>query len=523
MVAHVLRLKLTLLGNSFRRSPWQIAGLVLGIFYGLSTAIFVIAGLVALRFFDVEIARNAAVVLGAAVTIVFTVLPLTLGIDDTLDPRKFGLFGIRTTRLSFVLAVGALVSVPAVVVTAIALGQLVTWSRDGLAEFLAILGMVLIIVTCILSARISTSLAAFLLATRRARDISAIFAIIALIVLSPIVVALARVDWQNRGLEVLGDIADVVGWTPLAAAWAAPADAAVGDPGAAFAKLAIAIAWVLVLVVIWRLLVGLMLVTPERQPHARTYVGLGWFDWFARTPTGAIAARSITYWFRDARYGTSLAIIPLIPVFMVVALAVAGIDLHVLALLPLPVMCLFLSWSIHNDVAFDNTAIWLHMSTSTLGRADRWGRLIPVLVVGLPLIAIGSVVSISLNGDWSLLPSLVGVSVSVLLCGLGLSSIMSARFPYAAVRPGDSPFSQPQGGASSAGSIQALSLLAIIALSAPALTAAVLGFFYGSGWHYLALGIGVGMGLLVLVGGATIGARLYDRRTSELLVSATRN
>ena len=523
MVAHVLRLKLTLLGNSFRRSPWQIAGLVLGIFYGLSTAVFVIAGLVALRSFDVEIARSASVVLGAVITIVFTALPLAFGVDDTLDPRRFGLFGIRTTKLSFVLAVGALVSVPAVVVMAIALGQLVTWSRDGLAEFLAILGMVLIIVTCILSARISTSLAAFLLSTRRARDLTAIFGIIALIALSPVIVVLANVDWRAHGMEVLSDIADVVGWTPLAAAWAAPADAATGDPGSAFAKLAIAIAWVLVLVAVWRLLVGLMLVTPERQPHARTYVGLGWFDWFARTPTGAIAARSITYWFRDARYGTSLAIIPVIPAFMVVTLAIAGIDTHALALLPLPVMCLFLAWSVHNDVALDNTAIWLHMSTSTLGRADRWGRLIPVLVLGLPLIAVGSLVSIWFNGEWELLPSLVGVSTGILLSGLGLSSILSARFPYPAVRPGDSPFAQPQGGATPAGTIQALSLLAIIALSTPALFFAGLGYVYGSGWNYLSLGVGLGIGLLVLFGGTAIGARMYDRRTSELLVFATRN
>ena len=87
MVAHFLRLKLTLLGNSFRRSPFQVFGVLLGIFYGIGTAVFVIAGLVALRFFDVEVARSATIVLGAVVTAVFTLLPLTVGIDDTLDPR----------------------------------------------------------------------------------------------------------------------------------------------------------------------------------------------------------------------------------------------------------------------------------------------------------------------------------------------------------------------------------------------------------------------------------------------------
>ncbi|MGV8884655.1 MAG: hypothetical protein ACOH1T_03575 [Microbacteriaceae bacterium] len=523
MVAHFLRLKLTLLGNSLRRSPFQVFGVLLGVIYGVASAIFVIAGLVALRFFDVDVARSSTIVLGAAVTAIFTLLPLTVGIDDTLDPRKFGLFGIRTTKLSFVLLLGALVSVPAIVIVAIALGQLVTWSRDGLGEFFAVMSAVLIIATCIISARISTSLTAFLLSTRRARDLTAIFSIIGLIAISPVIIVLATIDWRHRGLQILGDIADVVSWTPLAAAWAAPADAAVGDSSAAVAKLAIAGGWVLVLLVIWRVLVGLMLVTPVRQPTARTYVGLGWFDWFARTPTGAIAARSLTYWFRDARYSTSLVIIPFIPVFMVTALAVAGLDLRALALLPLPIMCLFLSWSVHNDVAFDNTAIWLHMSTSTLGRADRWGRLIPVLVVGVPLIAIGSVVSALLHGDWAVIPSLIGVSTSILLTGLGLSSITSAAFPYPAVRPGDSPFSQPQGGGSPAGAIQGLTFLLIIALAAPSVIAATFGFVYGPVWHFIALGIGVGIGLITLLAGAAIGARIYDRRTSELLVFATRN
>jgi len=523
VVAHILRLKLTLLGNSFRRSFWQVVGLIFGIVYGAGTAVFVVAGLVAMRFVDVDVARATVIVVGAVVVVVFTVLPLVLGTEDALDPRKFGLFGINTTKLAAVLIIGAVVSVPAVVITVISLAQLVTWSRDGVSEVLAIVSVVLIVATCLLSSRISTSLASFLLSTRRARDLTAIFSIIGLLALSPVILVAATIDWRHRGLELLGDVADVVSWTPLGAAWAIPADAATGNIDDALAKLAIAFGWVLVLAVIWRVLVGAMLTTPLLQPHARTYAGLGWFDWFARTPTGAIAARSMTYWFRDSRYGSSLLAIPFIPVFMVIALAVAGIQLNELALLPLPVICLFLSWFVHNDVAFDNTAIWLHMSTSTAGRADRWGRVIPVLVLGVPIIAIGSVVSAWLFGDWIVLLPLVGVSTGLLLGGLGVSSVTSARFPYSTVRPGDSPFSQPQGVGSPAGGIQAFSILLIIVFAAPSIFAAVLGFMFGSFWFVLSLAIGVGFGLIVLTAGTAIGARVYDRRTSELLVFATQN
>ena len=37
---------------------------------------------------------------------------------------------------------------------------------------------------------------------------------------------------------------------------------------------------------------------------------LGWFDVLGSSRTGAIAARSITYWLRDPRYQASLVAVP---------------------------------------------------------------------------------------------------------------------------------------------------------------------------------------------------------------------
>jgi ABC-2 type transport system permease protein len=461
------------------------------------------------------------IVLGAVVLVVYTVLPLVLGIDDTLDPRKFALFGIPTTRLAAALAAASFISIPTIVVTIMAVAQVATWSRGALPVLLAIVAAVLIVVTCVMSARISTSIAAFLLSTRRAREATGIVGVIALVCLSPAIFALVSVDWADRGLEVLAAIARVVAWTPLGAAWAIPADAAAGDTGGAFVKLLIALGWIVLLLVAWRTLVGLMLTTPQRQASAKTYSGLGWFGVFPGTPTGVIAARSVTYWLRDSRYGTSLIVIPLIPFFMVVALSIAGLPAQQLALLPLPIMCLFLSWSVHNDVAFDNTAVWLHVSASTKGRADRWGRLAPALIVGIPLVGVGAVISAAVYGDWAVFPSLVGVGASILFTGLGLSSIMSARFPYPAVRPGDSPFAQPQSG-SPAGLIQSVSIFAILVLSSPALVAAALGLMEGGRWPLASLGAGVVVGLLVLFAGVEIGGRVFERRGPQILAFASR-
>ena len=523
MVAQILRLKLLLLVNSFRRTPWQVIGLIFGLLYGLGTAGFLAAVLVALRFFDVEIARSAVTVFGSIAVVVFAVLPLILGIDDILDPRKFSTFGISNSVLSLSIAVASLLSIPAIVISIIAAGQIATWSRGAGPTLLSIAAAVIIVLTCLLSARISTTLTAFLLSTRRSRDISTILGLALLVAGSPIIALLASIDWVHDGLSVLKRIADVVGWTPIGAAWAAPADAAAGYEGSAIAKLVISIGWLLVLALVWRVLVSAVLVTPERQAQAKKYVGLGWFDRLPGTPTGAIAARSLTYWARDARYVTSLVVIPLVPAVMVVALTVGGVPLNVLALLPVPIMCLFLSWSIHNDVSFDNTAVWLHLASSTRGRSDRLGRLLPVLITGIALVLFGSVVSVAVFGDWSILPSLIGVSSSILLIGLGLSSVMSARFPYPAVRPGDSPFSQPQAGGSTAGLIQGLSFFGILLLSSPAIITATLGLFFGAPWPFVSLACGVISGVLAVLVGLSIGGRVYDRRGPEILAAALRN
>ena len=141
---------------------------------------------------------------------------------------------------------------------------------------------------------------------------------------------------------------------------------------------------------------------------------------------------------------------------------------------------------------------------------------------GRSLIAAGSVVSSAAFGDWSVLPSLVGVSASILFSGLGLSSIMSARFPYPAVRPGDSPFAQPQSG-SPAGLIQAVSFLAILLLSLPALYAAFRGLTDGGAWPLYSLAAGLAIGLLVLLGGVAWGGWIFERRGSHILALAMRN
>jgi ABC-2 type transport system permease protein len=523
VVAQFLGLKFRLLINLFRRSPWQVVGIAIGLLYGLAVASGFVAVLIALRYVsDLTLIRDGMVVAGSAVVLGFLLVPLVFGVDDSMDPRKFAVLGIPNRQLSLGLAVSALIGIPAIALTLVLLGTVVTWSRGVGETLLAVLGAALLLATCTLASRVSTSIAAFLLSTRRSREFTGLIGILLVVMISPVVVLLLTVDWARYGLDLLSGLAGILSWTPLGAAWAVPGDAATGDWGTAFLKLLIAAATVVVLWYAWQGLVGKMLVTPGREAHLKQYGGLGWFDRMPRTPIGAIAARSITYWGRDSRYWVSLIMIPIVPVIAIVPLAVAGVPLNYLALLPVPLMCVFLGWTVHNDVAYDNTAIWLHVASGTRGFADRIGRLVPALIAGIVVIGLGSAVSIYFYGDWAALPAMLGVSTCILLSGLGFSSYTSARFPYPATKPGDSPFAQPQASDTASALIQSLSFTGSIILSLPAIACALLGTFVDPLWNMPALFAGVGVGLVALVAGIWLGSRTFERRGPEMLASALR-
>ena len=523
MAAQFLGLKLRLLANLFRRSPWQAVGIAVALLYGLAVAVGLVIVLVSLRFVgDVVAVRDGLVVVGSIVVLGFFLVPLVFGIDDSMDPRKFATMGIPTRRLSTGLALASLVGVPALVLALVLLGTVVTWSRGVVEMLLAIVAAALLLATCLLASRVSTSIAAFLLSTRRSREFTGIIGVLFLVMVAPVVLLILNLDWQLYGLDLLGGLSAILGWTPLGAAWAVPGDAATGAWGTAFLKLLIAGATVYLLWLAWEALVARMLVTPGREAPARQYGGLGWFDRMTHTPIGVIAARSLTYWSRDSRYWMSMVMIPVIPVLVILPLSFAGVPLTYLALLPVPLMCIFLGWTMHNDVAYDHTAIWLHVASGTRGFADRIGRLVPTLFVGIPLIGIGSAISVSFFGDWTVLPSVLGVSTSILLTGLGFSSYTSVRFPYPSAKPGDSPFTQPQSTDTAAAMIQSLTFTGSILLSLPSICFAVLGIFGDPIWHLPALFSGVGVGLLTLIGGIWLGSRTFERRGPEMLASAIR-
>jgi len=295
--------------------------------------------------------------------------------------------------------------------------------------------------------------------------------------------------------------------------------AAAGDIAGALLRFGVVALTVIVLVLAWNLLVGVSLERIDRpaDPNVARQ-GLDWFDRFSAKPGPVIGARALTYWMRDPRYRVALAAIPLAPVLMVLALWVAGVDMHTLALVPVPVILVLLGWSLHNDVAMDSTALWIHVASGTRGRDDRFGRLAPVLLLGLPLALVGSSITVTVMGDWRVLPAVIGMNLGVLLAAAGVSSVFSALMPYPTTRPGDSPFAQPAVSGAGSGLAQSLSMIVALVLALPPIWIAASAISTVSfGMNFWALIFGAGYGLVVITVGVLVGGRIFDRAAPELL------
>lgn len=522
MVARVLQLRLGELGNRVsarsRGLPLRVLGWVLA-GAALALGVAVIVSLIAAT---PEVARASLIVVGSLLAVGFVLLPLAFGADTQLDPRRFELYGIRTPVLAGALAVAGVATVPVLMLAVLLVAQLAVWMRAPLAMLVAVLGSLLFIALCVLSARVMSGIAALLFTSRRSRDLAGIIVVAIIALAAPVAGMLVGVDWEARALPVVRRIAAIAQWTPFGAAWAAPGDAALGDPGSALGKLGIALAGVVVLAAAWYAVVVWMLARSRREASERVRSGLGWFARVPASPAWGIAARSMSYWGRDRRYAFAFAIVPVLPLVIVPVLLVGGIPVEIVQWVPVPVMCLFLGWAAHNDLAHDSSAFWTHVAANVSGRADRWGRLVPALLLGIPIAVGGSAATIAITGDWAAFPALAGLSLGVLLSALGTASVTSAALPYPTVLPGDSPFAQPQstnGGASA----QAVAFLMPILLATPTGWLIVLGVTADPQWLLAAAGAGLLTGVVALLGGVAWGGWLVAHRAPELLAFTMQN
>lgn len=515
MAAHVLRLRFALLLGSLRGERRLRTLITLAAVIAVTVAVCI--AVLSLADAPVTGARTVAVLGGAAILLGFLVGPVMLGTTDQLDPRRFAVFGVDERRMPWVLLLAAVVSVPSLALLAVYISVCIVAVSAGTPWGLAVLMTVVGAVSTILVSRIGMAVSALFLPERRSRELTALFALALIVVAFPVAVFFASLRWDGQVPASLHALTEAFGVSPLAAAPGALFASAVGDTATAWISGIVAVVTLAALAALWAWLVQRLLTTTARPVAARERTGLGWFGLLPSNAFGAIAARSLVYWLRDRRYIMNIIVVPVAGVLTVFPLLVAGVPLEIAALIPVPVMALFFGWLPHNDVAYDSTALWTHVASGVRGVPDRLGRLVPVILVALPVLAIVIPLSLLTIGDWRLLMPLTGLAASLLFSALGISSIVSVVAPYAVSRPGDSPFQQPQRPTSRGAFGPAVAFLGAIALSAPVIWLFAMTIIDGNDLAVTTFWAGLAVGIAVLAAGVAIGGRIFEHSGERLM------
>ncbi len=524
MVAHLLKLKLDLLRNSFKRTPWQLVGLIIGGLYGLGMLVMVLVGLAVLGAADTALIGTVLVLAGSALFVGWLIVPVVLsGLDMTLDPARFTTYAIPMRSLLAGLALSSFIGIPGIITLIAAMGTAAAYWQHPIAAAAALVCGALAALTCVVAARAMTAASTSLASSRRFKDVSGIVMLVPLMLLGPIMAGI------STGLSdfsaYLPKLADTLSWTPLGAIWAVPADMSGGAFGPAALKFLIALATLAVLLWIWQTCLAKALVTPAYAGSTSRSAGkMGFFGMFPQTPAGAVAARCLTYWFRDPRYSAGLVIAPLLPLVMMFAASQSGglASMGLILGYGGAFAAFLVAWSISSDVSYDNTAFALHLATGLSGRDDRTGRVMAAGVLALPLGLLFTFAGAIASGNWAAYPGMLGLMLAATGAGLGLASIFSARFTMNVPLPGESPMKAKPGNSFLATLVQMSGFFGALVLCAPVGVFLVIDLVQGQttlAWP--ALAAGAVLAVVYVAVGINVGAALYNKRAPELLLAVS--
>ncbi len=564
MVATLVKLRWRITLNSWNRNIWAAIGAVLGLVYGAGAAVLVLVGSLALAALSPQAVGAVVTALGAVVLVGWVLGPvLSAGLDAALDPRALAVWLPPSKRLSRALAVAGAVGAPGVLTGLGLLSPALAWLASGrtVAALLALVLAPAALATCVLASRIvvvGTGVAR----SRRGKEVAGLVGVLVLIGALQVPALLNSVlAPEALSLESVSGGVRLVGQTPLGWAFAAPWHLAQGEYLRAVVLAAAALALPVVLMLWWqqvaeRAMLGLdtggsharrlaafkaAVARPQArasQPQASTLEVAGAFDplpwqrrlaWLVPPPAAAVAARCLRYWRTDPRYLVMVAAIVLFPLLLLGGQIVNVLTGHLVvdlgagpvvtsvgqappAFLGLPlVIALLGGWALHDDLGYDSTAQWTHLSAALSGRHDRLGRVVAAAVWQLPTMFVLLALLALWVGRWDMVPAVVGLLLAVYGTSLAWASTSSVLLHYEVNAPGESLWrARTSGMVLIASLLQTLGLLAILALTAPVslgLLAVATSGGWAWGWLLLAVGLAWGGGLCwagVRVGGVLL-------------------
>ena len=573
MVATLVRLRWRLTLNALGRSVWILLAALLGAAWALGAVISVTAGAVALGLrAPAPLAADLIGALGALSALGWILIPLLLtGVDSTLDPRALAPWIAPSRSLSAGLAAAGAAGVPGIATGICLVLPALVWAVGGHwdAAGLALLLAPVALATCVLVSRVVV-IGTGASTTRRGRDVIGVIGGVAVIgaaflpsLVNLVATRSARLD--GSALATLTGIGRVLSLTPLGWALAAPGHLAQGRVGAALALTAGALALPIVLAPLWdrtvrRVMSGGRAAGRRARPvraattgrtraaaAAATAAPLPWHRRLSRvipSPAAAIAARCLRYWRTDPRYlilGVSTVLVMLVvgtvsaltlrqggaegsatDVALETAPAGAALGRAPAALLGVPVAIALMSgWVLHDDLGYDSTAQWMHLSAGVRGRDDRLGRMVAAALWHLPVLAVVTAALGVWTGRWDIVPAVVGAQLGLYGAAAAWSSVMSAVLPYEVNAPGEGPLRSRSSGMILVASLVQMAGLAVIAgLAMPVVVG--LGVLMATGawqWGWVLLVGGACWGAGLARAGVVVGGRVLDRRWVSVLTT----
>ena len=528
MVAVLVGLKLTLLRNGLRRSVWRIVGLVIGAVYALGVVVGVWLGLGALRLTSVQVTGDVTVLAFSLLTLAWLLFSLLVfGIDETVDPRRFALLPVPARRLVPGLFVAGLLGIPGTATVLVSLGLVLTWSRSPAMTAAAVIAVPLGVATCFLLSRTATAAFTQALASRRFRDFAAVA--LALVgasigITSNLISGGATGDPQ-AALRLLHTVSQGLGWSPVGWAWSLPADVARGAWVAAGAHLVLAVALAGGLWWAWGYFLEKALTSPLEAGGVSKAVkrnGLG-DRLYPATPAGAVAARSLHYWRRDPRYLSSLGGILVAPIVIVVALVSnPGRDAtNPIAAFAPAFLALLLGSVVAQDLSYDGSAVWAHITAGISGADDRKGRVLSTLTVIGPVLVVMVLAAAAVTGEWAMLPRTAGLTIGLALISIGVGSWVGAVWQIPAPPPRANPFAKNTSGNGLQGLVSFLVTSGLTLACSVPLAAALIGSFFVPALTWVTLLVGIVSGIVVLRVGIHLGGQRLDTHWPEVLTAVT--
>ena len=539
---HFARLKLRITANSFRGQPWRIGLFVLGLFFGFCYAA---GGFLAAAAPGLAGSPDAALIVaalgGGVIALAWTLLPLLFfGVDETIDPARFALLPLDRRTLVTGLTAAALIGVPAAATLLATAGLVLSAAALGGAGALLVeaLGVLLGLLLCVAVSRAVTSAFATMLRSRRMRDLAAVLLAVTAGLVGPLQIAVSRAasdtDWRR-----LLPVAEVVGWTPFGAPYSAGFEVAAGRAGAAAGKLLVTVAAILLLLWWWSRSLESAMVgaasagtgkAPAREPGTPVAALFPRaLAWVPRNRFGAVLAREVRYWWRDARRRANLITIAVAALFVSAmvnfgsqiwgAPATAGDVSASPGTFTLSMLFVgsLAAATLANQFGYDGTAYAADVTAGVPGRVELGARAAAFSVYVLPLVLAIAVAIGLLVGEPGWIPLAIGTLVATFGCGLACNSLTSVLGAYALPETSN-PFALNSGAGMARGFLSLLCLVATVVLASPMLLGALLA---GDVWLWLALPVGLLYGAGAAVLGSVVAGDVLERRMPELLIAIT--